>query len=510
LKRHAWTLSLLLVVCAVLAGAGLSNGIAAGRDGAEPFAAFLGYGELLTVTDGMRDGERYDGFVDIAGSSAVQDVIVIVDHDGGATSRTVKMNSSADGSFTGRVWFVEGPGAYTLSVACRSPGASKYVIVCEAEVHNTVAEPPLVPLEYVGYSDDLLVYEPRGGSSKVVGGFVVRGWSRYPTVRAVVQSSAGPVLEYFAEAAADGSFELEIPLPAWMGRSEIRLCSKKIGPNTWRGAAVYRVDAVAAAVHADTPAYQKGLILATGPFEMSGRSESSAPMQVEVLDKQGSVVAEPVPVAVRDSRWSATVTPPEGLRQFQVRIASTDRAAASPEIAYSVAVVDFEGGSGQRTWSANALVQSVAAQINASVPRDTITEGVRDYYLLKAVHDWVATNTRYDVKGARSGRPGPGDAVTTLVRGEGVCLGYANLTSAILDCLGIENRVVLGMADNGTSILRHAWNEAVVGGRVVFMDVTWDSGTTDGQQFEPGLKWQYFDPDPEKVAFSHFPDLVKR
>lgn len=508
MRHHSWALLLLMAVCAILASAMLSNGIATGRGGAEAFTAFVGYGQLLTVTDGLEDGAHCEGFADIAGSSAVADVIVIVERDGGGYSRTVKMNTGADGNFTGRVWLVEGPGAYVLSVACRSQGASKYVIVCEAEVYNTATGPLLVPLEYVGYGDDLLIYEPRGGSSKVAGGITVSGWSRYPTVRAVVQSSNGPIIEYFAEAGPDGSFELEIPLPAWMGQCEIRLCSRKIGPNSWRGAAVYRVEAVAAAIHSVAPAYQTGLILATGPFEVRGGSEFAAPMQVEILDKQGVVVAAPVPVAVRDSEWSATITPPAGMSQFRIRIVSTDKAAAVYQLAYSVAVVDFRGQSGQAAQPPNALMQSVAAKIDASVMREP--GAGRDYRLLKAVHDWVASNTRYDVKGANSGSTGPGDAVTTLTRGEGVCLGYANLTAAILDCLGIENRVVIGRADNGTSVMRHAWNEAVVDGRVVFMDVTWDSGTINGMAFEPGLKWQYFDPDPEQVAFSHFPDLTKR
>lgn len=506
MRRHPYALLLIVALCAMLSGGGMSNGIVTSREEATPFNAFLGYGQLLSVTEGLEDGARCDGFVDVAGSSIMADVIIIVAHEGGAQSRTVKMEVDVDGDFAGRVWLVDGPGLYTLSVACRSQGATKYAIVCEAVVRNVAEGLPLVPLEYVGYGEDLVIYGPRGGSSKIAGGLRVDGWSRYATVRAVVESSSGPILEYFTEAGPDGSFVFDIPLPAWMGKCEIKLCSKKIGPNSWRGVAAYRIEAVAAAIHTDQPAYQAGLILATGPFALRGGSEFVAPMQVEILDRQGRVIGIPESLGVVNSEWSTTITPPEGLLQFSVRITGTDSGASEHAITYSVAMVDFQGSPKPTEQTMDASVRSVAASIGASVP-----DGPgRDYALLKSVHDWVALSTRYDVKGANSGRPGPGDAATTLARGEGVCLGYANLTAAILDCLGIENRVVVGRADNGTLILRHAWNEAVVDGRVVFMDVTWDSGTIDGLEFEPGLKWQYFDPAPEQVAFSHFADVSKR
>lgn len=506
MRRHWCVLVLVIMVCAGIVGAGLSNSVGSVLAGTEPFRAFIGYGQLLIVSEGLEDGGSYEGFADVAGYTVLPDVVVLVSKDGVST-RSVRMDVAEDGSFRGRVWFLDGPGGYKLSVACRSAAATKYTIVCEAEVVNTAIDAPLVPIEYEGYGEDLIVYSPRGGSSKVVGALTITGWSGYPTVRAVVESvDEGHVLEYTAAAAADGSFAIKVPLQPWLGRCEVKLCSRKVGPRTWRGAAVYRVEAAEGAIHAVQPSYQGGLILATGEFEVSGRCRYSAPMLVEILDERRRPVGRPMIVPVHDGSWWAKVTPPGGMSHFIVRVTSSDPASAGEELEYRVALVSF-GTSVERAASTRGIAERSAIQEVAQEIERAVDGGhARTYRLVKAVHDWVASRIRYDVLGAITGRTGPGDALTTLSRGQGVCLGYANLTSAILDCLRIPNRVVIGNADNGRTVVRHAWNEVEIEGRVVFMDVTWDAGTVEGFRFVPKLKWSYFDPDPELVAFTHFPD----
>lgn len=51
--------------------------------------------------------------------------------------------------------------------------------------------------------------------------------------------------------------------------------------------------------------------------------------------------------------------------------------------------------------------------------------------------------------------PEPQDALSVLLRGTAVCMGYSNLTAAILRSVGIPTKVVTGC----TGTIGHAWNE---------------------------------------------------
>jgi len=171
-------------------------------------------------------------------------------------------------------------------------------------------------------------------------------------------------------------------------------------------------------------------------------------------------------------------------------------------------------------------VQSDALEITELTQK--ITEGIIEPMAqIKAVHDWVTTNIKYDKFNYFKwviGRPMSNyDALATLRNQKGVCLGYANLYAALLRPLGFRTKVVEGAArhydrlvavnnkfqpiypDWNDKIIKenpHAWNEVLIGDRWVIVDPTFDAVSWN-PSIPDYLKINYFDPSPELFAQDH-------
>lgn len=127
---------------------------------------------------------------------------------------------------------------------------------------------------------------------------------------------------------------------------------------------------------------------------------------------------------------------------------------------------------------------------------------------LKAVHDYVANRTAYDVPALRSRQFPPQDAQTVLDTKMAVCAGYAQLVKAIGDAAGLEVVVVVGKT-RSTDGLGHAWNAAKVDGKWYLLDATWDAGTVGGDTFNKSFGTRYLMTPPAVFLADHFPDDEK-
>ena len=104
----------------------------------------------------------------------------------------------------------------------------------------------------------------------------------------------------------------------------------------------------------------------------------------------------------------------------------------------------------------------------------------------RAIHDWVCNNIWYDMDMAAKKLAvliTDQEALKTLENRRAICQGYANLTVALLRAAGIPAKYVEGRSnENGfkQSDLddrgNHAWTEALIDGKWVIIDTTWDSG----------------------------------
>lgn len=123
---------------------------------------------------------------------------------------------------------------------------------------------------------------------------------------------------------------------------------------------------------------------------------------------------------------------------------------------------------------------------------ECITEDMTDIEKEKAIHDYICKHMDYD-------RQGLGAAVThtedsdnpygMLVKGVGICTGYASTFKLFMDCLCIDCMVVEGMAYAYTD--DHAWNKVKLGVTWYNVDVTWDDPVSSATSEEDtaGNKW---------------------
>lgn len=160
-------------------------------------------------------------------------------------------------------------------------------------------------------------------------------------------------------------------------------------------------------------------------------------------------------------------------------------------------------------------VSDIDAKEIKELAKKIVSAGDSDYEKIKKVHDWVADNIWYDYN-AYLGEQAEGECsyvapVKVLETKRTVCLGYANLTAALLCSLGIPTRVVSGYTthstwDNLESLGSHAWNEAYADGRWVILDTTWDSHNRYYQgefsEQKPSTR-MYFDPTLEYFSIDH-------
>jgi transglutaminase-like putative cysteine protease len=375
-------------------------------------------------------------------------------------------------------------------------------------VQNTSIDTPLVPIEYAGYGDDLTIESPRGGANVLRETLTVRGWSRYARVRAAVEHlETGELRTYTVRADSDGRFVFPIPLEVGFGPCEVKLSSLQVDADTWRGAAVYNVVSAVPSVYMTEPAYQYGTILATGRFRIRGMAPESPTVTVETASEDGAKTYWRADVAVTNGTFEAWVDMPPGAASgtlFQLRVSVPGAGAEDPgsRRAYTVAFTPRRPDpKPTESWVAHSSDQAIR-ELAASIGGDRTDH----YEIVLAIHDWVARNIAYDVRGAKTLKPGPVDALSTLARRESVCMGYANLMAALLRAAGLRAWVLIGNADNGITVVKHAWNEVEVNGRIVAIDATWDSGGVEGWSFVRRYSRAFFDPRPDQLAFTHFED----
>jgi transglutaminase-like putative cysteine protease len=133
---------------------------------------------------------------------------------------------------------------------------------------------------------------------------------------------------------------------------------------------------------------------------------------------------------------------------------------------------------------------------------------------VKALHDWVADRIAYDTPNyvAHKVPDSDRDPEAVFRTRVGVCAGYAKLLSQLGKVTGDEILYIVGDARSEENPLEgesHAWNAAKINGAWYLIDVTWDSGVGDGNQFKKQYSTEYLFTPPDLFAITHFPDAPK-
>lgn len=131
-------------------------------------------------------------------------------------------------------------------------------------------------------------------------------------------------------------------------------------------------------------------------------------------------------------------------------------------------------------------------------------EGKNDYQKIKTIHDYLidtieyendlTQNNVYDIYGA-------------LVAKRCVCEGYAKAFQYLMNEIGIENTIVIGIGTNSRNETEsHAWNYVELDGKWYAVDVTWDDPIITGLgKLTNKSRYEYFLKGSETMSENHVP-----
>ena len=133
-------------------------------------------------------------------------------------------------------------------------------------------------------------------------------------------------------------------------------------------------------------------------------------------------------------------------------------------------------------WGLSQEVQAAAERVVDQV----ITDGMSDYDIAKALHDYLVLNCKYDMRLYSGGMPSTAyTPYGALIDGTAVCQGYAEAYQVLLELCNIPCEYVSGYGNGG----RHGWNLVQIDGEWYHVDTTWDDPTPDREGY---VRYDYF------------------
>lgn len=140
----------------------------------------------------------------------------------------------------------------------------------------------------------------------------------------------------------------------------------------------------------------------------------------------------------------------------------------------------------------DAEIESLNNKVKEIISTE-ITNDMDDYEKLKAIHDYLANNTKYDVLRNESGTSEYNSfkANGPLLEGVATCNGYADALAIFLTELGYDNyKVATTPEEISYDSTGHVWNAVKFNDEWVHIDLTWDDPVSkDGKDY---LYHKYF------------------
>lgn len=121
--------------------------------------------------------------------------------------------------------------------------------------------------------------------------------------------------------------------------------------------------------------------------------------------------------------------------------------------------------------------KTVKKRVNQIV-KSVIRGKMSNYEKIKAVHNWMIRNVKYDYDGLMSGKLPKisHTAKGALLKKVAVCDGYAYAFQMVMKKIGVPCRFVVGRSDG----VGHAWNMVKLSGKWYHVDVTFDDPIVNG------------------------------
>ena len=127
------------------------------------------------------------------------------------------------------------------------------------------------------------------------------------------------------------------------------------------------------------------------------------------------------------------------------------------------------------------------------VLEETQANRLERYEAVKALHDYLVHNVKYDTSFQNISHTPEG----VMRNGLAVCDGYARTMHLLLSMIGIESKIVTGYAGNED----HAWNLVKMEDGWYHVDVTWDDPVMSNG--EDTIQYYYFFKNDEDMKRTH-------
>lgn len=144
--------------------------------------------------------------------------------------------------------------------------------------------------------------------------------------------------------------------------------------------------------------------------------------------------------------------------------------------------------------AAFAEINAATEQILARIP-DRADEVERE----TIIHNALVDSITYDIAAAESD-DSTADAFNlygAMVKKQAVCSGYSYAAKMLLNRVGIESRIVVGMSKNSG----HMWNQVKINGNWYHLDITWDDSLTESDVLYK--RYNYFNLTDELIQRNH-------
>ncbi len=236
----------------------------------------------------------------------------------------------------------------------------------------------------------------------------------------------------------------------------------------------------------------------------SAEGQDEAPQAEIPVQETKEALYLTIEKALLDAASSIDITGMYGSDSAEAVFAVVERVVhENPEIFYYEGVKYWSYGRLEFSYrkdrgTIQAHQRAVRDKAEAIIKRE-IKPGMTDYDKVLAIHDYIIKNARYDMENLKRGTlpPESSSPYGVLVKGVGICEGYAKAMKLIMDRLEIPCLYVTGYADGEG----HAWNMVAIEGRYYHIDLTWnDPVMPNGSDV---LRHDYFNVTDGEMGVSH-------
>lgn len=147
----------------------------------------------------------------------------------------------------------------------------------------------------------------------------------------------------------------------------------------------------------------------------------------------------------------------------------------SCDVENGIAVTLYEDAKPSMGRSRSSIFGSSSFEYAAEKALSVVQPGMSNLEKALALHDYIVLNAEYDYQGVMDDELPDSDytAEGILVKGKGVCQGYALAYQYLLGKVGIESKYVASAA------MQHGWNLVKIDGQWYHVDATWDDPVWD-------------------------------